>query len=56
MFRRKKKYELNKTHRLNYRNGSSKAADLPLEVRQAGLALLYQIGKAVLEKQNIFEE
>ena len=41
---------------LNYRNGSSKAADLPLEVRQAGLALLYQIGKAVLEKQNIFEE
>ena len=41
---------------LNYRNGSSCAADLPLEVRQAGLALLYRIGKAILEKHNIFEE
>lgn len=41
---------------LNYRNGSSTAADLPPELRRDALALLYKIGKAILEKHGIFEE
>lgn len=41
---------------LGKRNGGGASALLPVEIRRDGLALLYKIGKFILESNNAFEE
>ena len=41
---------------LNHINGDGPLRQLPLEIRQDGLKLLYKIGKFALETYNVFEE